>query len=108
MTRTTTPITGPNVEGPTTILHLWVQTKKVLTPAIALMNTLSTRLDTNSFCSPWIRSGDDLFDTNVDEHYDATERFENDKNKSQGQLKDILDLLQVEFQQQALHQRWLQ
>jgi hypothetical protein len=58
-------------------------------------------------CAPWIRSGDDLFDTNVDEHYDATERFENDKNKSQGQLKDILDLLQVKFQQQALYQRWL-
>ncbi|KAF8809195.1 hypothetical protein BYT27DRAFT_7241272 [Phlegmacium glaucopus] len=57
--------------------------------------------------APWVRSGDDLFDTNVDEHYDATERFENDKNKSQGQLKDILDLLQVKFQQQALHQRWL-
>jgi hypothetical protein len=58
-------------------------------------------------CAPWVRSGDDLFDTTVDEHYDATERFENDKNKSQGQLKDILDLLQVKFQRQALNQRWL-
>jgi hypothetical protein len=58
-------------------------------------------------CAPWICSGDDLFNTNVDEHYDATERFKNDKNKSQGQLKDILNLLQVKFQQQALHQRWL-
>ncbi|KAF8798514.1 hypothetical protein BYT27DRAFT_7320401 [Phlegmacium glaucopus] len=59
--------------------------------------------------APWIRSGDDLFDTDVDEHYNAAERFENDKNKSQGQLKEILDLLQVRFQQpeQALHQRWL-
>jgi hypothetical protein len=58
-------------------------------------------------CAPWVRSGDDLFDTNVDENYDPTERFENDKNKSQGQLKDILELLQVKFQRQALHQRWL-
>jgi hypothetical protein len=105
----TTPITGPNIKGPATILHLRVQTKKVSTPAIALTNTSSTRLDTKFFllCAPWIRSRDDLFDTNVDEHYDATERFENDKNKSQGQLKDILDLLQVKFQRQALHQRWL-
>jgi hypothetical protein len=57
--------------------------------------------------APWVRSGDDLFDTDVDEHYNAAERFENDKNKSQGQLKEILDLLQVKFQQQALRQRWL-
>jgi len=31
----------------------------------------------------WICSGDDLFDTDVDEHYDAAERFKNNKNKSQ-------------------------
>lgn len=57
--------------------------------------------------APWLRSGDDLFDTSVDERYDAAERFENDKNKSQGQLKEILSLLQAKFQQQALRQRWL-
>ena len=57
--------------------------------------------------APWIHAGDDLFDTEVDEHYDPTERFENDRNKLQGQLKEILDLLQVRFQQQALRQRWL-
>lgn len=57
--------------------------------------------------APWIHSGEDLFDIKVDEEYDAAERFENDKTKSQGQLYEILDLLQGKFQQQALHQRWL-
>ena len=58
-------------------------------------------------CAPWIRSGDDLFDTDIDEDYNAVERFENDENKMQGQLKEIFDLLQEKFQQQALRQRWL-
>jgi hypothetical protein len=57
--------------------------------------------------APWIRSGDDLFDNDIDEHYNAVERFENDENKVQGQLKEILTLLQEKFQQQALRQRWL-
>ena len=56
---------------------------------------------------PWIRSGDDLFDTDIDEHYDAAERFENDKKKVQGQIHEILDLLQEKFEQDALRQRWL-
>lgn len=55
---------------------------------------------------PWIRSGDGLFDTSIDEHYVTAERFENDINKSQGQLKEIFDLLKVKFQPQALRQRW--
>jgi hypothetical protein len=57
--------------------------------------------------APWIRSGDDLFDTDIDEHYSAAERFESDENKSQGQLREIFDLLQVKFEQQVLRQRWL-
>lgn len=57
--------------------------------------------------APWIRSGDGLFETKIDQHYNPSERFENDENKLQGQLKEILDLLQVKFQPQALHQRWL-
>ena len=57
--------------------------------------------------APWIRSGDDIFDIDIDEGYDAAERFENDKSKSQGQLKEIFDLLQEKFQQHALRQRWL-
>jgi hypothetical protein len=56
--------------------------------------------------APWIRSGDDIFDIDIDEGYDAAERFENDKSKSQGQLKEILDILQEKFQQHALRQRW--
>lgn len=56
--------------------------------------------------APWIHSGDDIFDIDIDEGYDAVERFENDKSKSQGQLKEIFDLLQEKFQH-ALRQRWL-
>ena len=58
-------------------------------------------------CAPWIHSGDDIFDIDIDEGYDAAERFENDKSKSQGQLKEIFDLLREKFQQHALRQRWL-
>lgn len=58
-------------------------------------------------CAPWIHSGDDIFDIDIDEGYDAAERFENEKSKSQGQLKEIFNLLQEKFQQHALRQRWL-
>lgn len=58
-------------------------------------------------CAPWIRSGEDLFDTDIDEHYNAAERFENDKKKVQGQIHEILDLLQEKIEQDALRQRWL-
>ena len=58
-------------------------------------------------CALWIHSGDDIFDIDIDEGYDAAERFENGKSKSQGQLKEIFDLLQEKFQQHALRQRWL-
>jgi len=58
-------------------------------------------------CGPWICSGDDIFENEIDEDHNAAERFENDKMKSQGQLKEISDLLRVRFPQQALHQRWL-
>ena len=55
---------------------------------------------------PWIHSGDGLFETNIDGSYNPSERFENDQNKSQGQLKEILNLLQAKFQP-YMHQRWL-
>ncbi|KAF8149986.1 hypothetical protein B0H34DRAFT_757228 [Crassisporium funariophilum] len=57
--------------------------------------------------APWIHSADDIFDAEVDDHYDPAERFENDENKLQGQLKEVFDLLHMRFQQQALRQRWL-
>jgi hypothetical protein len=62
------------------------------------------------------RSGDDLFEVNFVEHYDAADRFENNENKrhlsprkSAHALREILDLLQVRFRQPewALRQRWL-
>jgi hypothetical protein len=36
---------------------------------------------------PWIRSGDDLFDTNILTHYNAVERFETDENMCQRWLR---------------------
>jgi hypothetical protein len=57
--------------------------------------------------APWIRSGDSLFETGIDRNYNVAERFENDKSRDQGQLKEIIDLLQEKFQAQSLHQRWL-
>ena len=57
-------------------------------------------------CSPWICSGhNDIFKNEIDKDYNTAERFENDKTKSQGQLKEIPDLLQVRFPLQALQQR---
>jgi hypothetical protein len=58
-------------------------------------------------CAPWIHSGDNIFDTDIDKCYDAAERFENDENKKYGQLKEIIGLLQGKFQRQALRQGWL-
>jgi hypothetical protein len=58
-------------------------------------------------CAPWIRSGDNLFDLDVDEDYDAADRFKDDQNKAQGQLREIVDLLQEKFQVQSLRKRWL-
>ena len=57
--------------------------------------------------APWIHSGEGLFEISIDQDYNPSERFENDENKSQGQLKEIFDLLQVKFQPQAQNQRWL-
>lgn len=58
--------------------------------------------------APWIHFGDDIFDVEVDEQYHPAERFENDKNKLQGERKAIQNLLQVRFPSQALRQRWIQ
>ena len=58
-------------------------------------------------CAPWIRSGDNLFDLDVDEDYDAADRFKDDQNKDQGQLREIVDLLQEKFQVHSLSKRWL-
>lgn len=57
--------------------------------------------------APWMHGGDDIFEVNVDECYNAAERFENDENKVQGQLQEILSLLCPKFDQQTLNQRWL-
>lgn len=56
--------------------------------------------------APWIRSGDNLFDIDLEEDYDVADRFEDDNNKAQGQLRDIIDLIQEKFQVEALRRRW--
>ena len=60
--------------------------------------------------APWIYSGDEIFDHEVDEHFNPVERFENDRGRLQGELTEICNLLGTRFQRpsQALHQRWLQ
>ena len=57
--------------------------------------------------APWLRGGEDIFEIDIDEGYNAAERFENDDNKAQGQLQEILGLLCPKFEQQTLSQRWI-
>ncbi|KAF8911092.1 hypothetical protein CPB84DRAFT_1672272, partial [Gymnopilus junonius] len=57
--------------------------------------------------SAWIRLEGGLFDVEVDKAYNAAERFENDKNKAQGQLQEVWSLLQTRFERQILQQNWV-
>ena len=57
-------------------------------------------------CSPWIHLGDDMFETELNETYTETERFENDESKAQGQLQEIWSLLQGKFERDVLQQTW--
>ncbi len=57
--------------------------------------------------APWLHGGEDIFEVPIDEQYNAAERFENDENKAQGQLQEILGLLCAKFEQQTLSQRWI-
>jgi len=47
---------------------------------------------------PWIHLGEDLFETEFDEAYNAAERFENDESKAQGQLQEVWHLLCRKFE----------
>jgi hypothetical protein len=49
-----------------------------------------------------------MFETEFDETYTEDERFENDENKAQGQLQEILGLLQGKFEHDVLGQKWAQ
>jgi hypothetical protein len=55
---------------------------------------------------PWIHLGEDMFETDFDEAYNVTERFENDESKAQGQLQEIWSLLQGKFERDVLQQKW--
>jgi hypothetical protein len=56
----------------------------------------------------WVRKGTDIFTIKLDDTYDATQRFENDDNKVQGQLQEIVSLLQERLDQDViLDQRWV-
>ncbi|KAF9034771.1 hypothetical protein BJ165DRAFT_1533821 [Panaeolus papilionaceus] len=55
----------------------------------------------------WLHSGDELFDTKLDDDYEPAERFENDHNKVQGQLREVAELLRDRFDVSSLHKRWL-
>lgn len=54
---------------------------------------------------PWIHLGEDLFETEFDETYNAAERFENDESKAQGQLQEVWRLLCGKFEREALQQK---
>lgn len=59
--------------------------------------------------SLWVHNGADIFKTHLDDAYDtATERFENDDNKIQGQLQEIIGLLEERLHKDTiLHQKWV-
>jgi len=56
----------------------------------------------------WVRKGADIFKLKLDDTYDPSQRFENDDNKVQGQLQEIVGLLRERLDQDAiLHQKWV-
>lgn len=57
---------------------------------------------------PWIHLGEDMFETEFNEAYTETERFENDESKAQAQLQEILNLLHGKFERDVLRQKWAQ
>jgi len=61
-----------------------------------------------TFADVWVRKGADIFKIKFDNTYDATERFENDDNKVQGQLREIVGLLQEQLSQETIFsQKWV-
>jgi hypothetical protein len=58
--------------------------------------------------SAWIHLGEDIFETEFDETYNETERFENNENKAQGQLQEIWSLYRGKFERDVLQQKWAQ
>ncbi|KAJ3488400.1 hypothetical protein NLJ89_g11619 [Agrocybe chaxingu] len=56
---------------------------------------------------PWLHHNEDLFQVELNEDYDVDERFENDENMVQGQLRDVLDLLRGKVAGQALKETWV-
>jgi hypothetical protein len=65
----------------------------------------------HKFCiiyAPWVHKGADIFKIKFDDIYDATERFEDDDNKVQGQLQEIVGLLKEQLSQDIiLSQKWV-
>ena len=58
--------------------------------------------------APWVHNGVDIFKIKFNDTYDATERFENEGNKVQGQLHEIIGLLEEQLSQEViLGQKWV-
>lgn len=56
----------------------------------------------------WVHMGIDIFKVKLDDTYNLTQRFKNDGNKVQGQLQEIVSLLQEQLNQNdILHQKWV-
>ena len=65
----------------------------------------------HKFCiiyAPWVYKGADIFKIKSDDMYDATERFEDDNNRFQGQRHEIVGLLREQLSQETiLSQKWV-
>ena len=56
----------------------------------------------------WVHKGTDIFKVKLVNIYDAAQRFENNNNKAQGQLQEIVSLLQEQLTQDTiLHQKFV-
>lgn len=55
----------------------------------------------------WLREPSETFKTKVDNDFDPCERFEDDRNKIQGQLLDLIDLLPEKYHGETLGSEWL-
>lgn len=64
----------------------------------------------HKFCilyAPWLHSGKQLFQLDLDDSYTPAERAENMEMKSQAQLKEVWELLRVRFELKDLKQAWV-
>jgi hypothetical protein len=55
----------------------------------------------------WLWDDRNVFKTSLDDDYNALDRFENDENAKQGQLRDLLITLPKEYHDPAFKKKWV-